>query len=314
MTIPQLQQLVNLSSMRIDKVLRYLAVENSAPVARVGSKWKRRRVAYHYDAHFIELVTGLRHTEWQDVLAYIETGECLAMLLAWHLAGSRCEPCGICANCIGGPVIEAGQARVMSAAGYLETLGIVFHSIGRAPGKAFPVDGLSGNIPIWLRAELGRILARWAEIGWGLMIRNDREAGERFRDELVEAAAALIAERWKPDPSPAWVTCMPSSHRRPGLVTDLAERLAAELGLPFLPVIARVRENEPQSRQHNTFHRCRNLDGVFEVHGEMPEGPVLLVDDVVRSRWSLTVGAAHLRRAGSGPVLPFALAVADTPV
>ncbi|NKE11044.1 phosphoribosyltransferase, partial [Kocuria subflava] len=36
--------------------------------------------------------------------------------------------------------------------------------------------------------------------------------------------------------------------------------------------------------------------------------PVLLVDDLVDSRWSLTVAARELRLAGSGPVLPFVLA------
>lgn len=38
------------------------------------------------------------------------------------------------------------------------------------------------------------------------------------------------------------------------------------------------------------------------------EGPVLLVDDVFGSRWTLTEVGRALRRAGSGPVLPFAFA------
>jgi ATP-dependent DNA helicase RecQ len=37
---------------------------------------------------------------------------------------------------------------------------------------------------------------------------------------------------------------------------------------------------------------------------------VLLVDDLVDSRWTLTVAGSLLRGAGSGPVLPFALAEA----
>ena len=39
-------------------------------------------------------------------------------------------------------------------------------------------------------------------------------------------------------------------------------------------------------------------------------GPVLLVDDLVDSRWTLTVAGSMLREHGAGPVLPFALAVA----
>ena len=42
------------------------------------------------------------------------------------------------------------------------------------------------------------------------------------------------------------------------------------------------------------------------LRGAVP-GPVLLVDDVVDSRWTLTVVTAALVDAGSGPVFPFAL-------
>ncbi len=314
LTIPKLQQHVNLSAARIDKTLRYLAVERPAVVTRVGSGWKRQPVAYYYDTHFTDMLTNLRLTEWRDVMAYTETTRCLATTLAGFLSGPESEPCGICANCIGGPVIKAGAAPVNSPSGFLAQADIELRCNGRVPGKALVIDALAGNLPARVRAELGRVLARWAEAGWGVMIKHDREAETAFRDELVAAAVALITGRWKPDPAPEWVTCIPSSHRRPGLVTDFAERLATELALPFHPVISRVRENEPQSRQYNAFHQCRNLDGAFAVQAEIPEGPVLLVDDVVRSRWSMTLGAVHLRRAGSGPVLPFALASIDTPV
>ena len=39
------------------------------------------------------------------------------------------------------------------------------------------------------------------------------------------------------------------------------------------------------------------------------DGPVLLVDDVANSRWTLTVAAAALRLAGASGVLPFVLAL-----
>ena len=39
----------------------------------------------------------------------------------------------------------------------------------------------------------------------------------------------------------------------------------------------------------------------------IPAGPVLLVDDMVDSRWTLTVSAWQLRKNGSGAVWPMAL-------
>ena len=39
------------------------------------------------------------------------------------------------------------------------------------------------------------------------------------------------------------------------------------------------------------------------------DGPVLLVDDLADSRWTVTVAGRELRRAGARSVLPFVLAL-----
>ncbi|HVE28857.1 MAG TPA: hypothetical protein VNC80_02190, partial [Mycobacteriales bacterium] len=50
--------------------------------------------------------------------------------------------------------------------------------------------------------------------------------------------------------------------------------------------------------------RVAGLLAGLAVTGEVPGGPVLLVDDVARSTWTLTACAALLHDAGCGPVLP----------
>jgi ATP-dependent DNA helicase RecQ len=106
---------------------------------------------------------------------------------------------------------------------------------------------------------------------------------------------------------PTWVTCVPSLGR-PHLVPNLTQRVACLLGLPFVAAVAKVQANEPQKLQQNRFRRCANLDGVFEINDDVRDGPVLLVDDIVDSTWTMTVVSALLRQAGAGPVLPIALA------
>ncbi len=125
------------------------------------------------------------------------------------------------------------------------------------------------------------------------------------------AVAEMIRERWQPEPAPAWVTCVPSRNH-PELVPDFARRLAVTLDLPFVDAVHKMRDNGPQKLQRNSYHQCRNLDGVFTVTAGIPDGPVLLVDDMVDSAWTMTVIAALLRRAGSGPVWPVALASTST--
>lgn len=61
----------------------------------------------------------------------------------------------------------------------------------------------------------------------------------------------------------------------------------------------------------NSAQRARNVDGALRlVEEDLQATPVLLVDDLVDSRWTLTVAAWLLRSHGSGEILPFALAQA----
>ncbi len=80
------------------------------------------------------------------------------------------------------------------------------------------------------------------------------------------------------------------------------------MNLPVHPVISKIRETEPQKNQENSFHQFSNIEGAFEIVGPMPEGNLLLVDDIVDSRWTLTVVGSLLRANGSGRVVPFTLA------
>ena len=91
---------------------------------------------------------------------------------------------------------------------------------------------------------------------------------------------------------------------------DYAKRLAKRLHLPFVPCVAKLKHNQPQKLMNNSYQQAGNLGGVFEVD-PWPgiDGPVLLVDDIVDSRWTFTVIAALLRKKGSGPVHPLALAM-----
>ena len=57
----------------------------------------------------------------------------------------------------------------------------------------------------------------------------------------------------------------------------------------------------------NSTQQARNVDGVFEViAGTVFSDPLLLVDDMVDSGWTLTVAIYQLRKAGSGSAYPLA--------
>lgn len=177
------------------------------------------------------------------------------------------------------------------------------------PAGGMPRYGVSGRIDEALRAEPGRALCVWSDAGWGAAVREGKYSDGRFSDDLVTACEKLVA-RWSPDPGPEWVTCVPS-RRHPDLVPDFAERLAQALGLPFDPILVRTEDRPEQKTMENSTQQARNVDGALAVADPGPQdGSVLLVDDMVDSRWTLTVAAWLLRSHGSGEVWPLALAQA----
>jgi ATP-dependent DNA helicase RecQ len=112
---------------------------------------------------------------------------------------------------------------------------------------------------------------------------------------------------WAPEPMPTWIAFVPSL-RHPQLVADLAHRIGAALGLPVHEVVTKVRNTPQQKGMQNSAHQHANVDGAFAVSGVTPAEPVLLVDDLVDSRWTFTEIARVLRLAGAGQVFPLALA------
>jgi ATP-dependent DNA helicase RecQ len=117
----------------------------------------------------------------------------------------------------------------------------------------------------------------------------------------------MIDSELRPDPRPTWVTSVPS-RRNPRLVADFAQRLADRLGLPYRSALVKTRDAPPQKEMENSVQQAGNAIGAFAAAAtEVLDGPVFLVDDIVDSRWSLTVCGVELAEAGSGPVYPIAL-------
>ena len=215
------------------------------------------------------------------------------------------QPCGRCDVCTGTSLaVDLPPAAVEDAIRHLRSTDLVIESPQAAarpvadPGRASDRDG-AGAVGVG-RRRVGRAGARGP---------GRPEAGGRFDDRLVAAAAELVAKRWQPDPFPTWVAAVPSL-RHPDLVPDFARRLATALGLPCEDVLVRVRDTESQQSLHNSAQQYGNVRGTFEVPATavVPAGPVLLVDDLVDSRWTITAIGWKLLAAGSGPVLPLALA------
>lgn len=118
-----------------------------------------------------------------------------------------------------------------------------------------------------------------------------------------------MVREWSPQPAPTWVTCVPSLWHL-SLVQNFTQRLAAALGLRFHASLIKTDNRPEQKTMANSVQQVRNIDGSLEFSGGtgMPRGPLLLVDDMVDSKWTTTVASWLLLKNGSGAVYPLALA------
>ncbi|MBP8182846.1 MAG: RecQ family ATP-dependent DNA helicase [Rhodoferax sp.] len=312
--IREIEHAVNLRQSQIEKVLKLLVVEPQSPVLRLNSTWFRTNNPYKLDRARVEHLTRQREAEWDEMKAYLENKGCLMQFLAEALDDSTGSACGRCAVCLGHPVVST----LIEPALQIAAQRFVKHSeMPLELKKQWDISALvqyqaeygwdKQNIPRNLRGEEGQILSRWGEPVWGELVAAGKAQGH-FSDELVDAALDLIRNRWMQGNPVSWVTCIPST-RHPNLVPEFAQRLALALGVPFIPVIQKARATEPQKNMENRYHQCHNLDGAFTISPEpRARGPVLLVDDVVDSAWTLTLAAALLLQTGTSTVFPFALA------
>ncbi|OJA06612.1 RecQ family ATP-dependent DNA helicase [Halomonas sp. QHL1] len=308
LSIRTIEEQTNLRHGQIEKVLKLLSVENPAPVVKMGNQWRRTAVPFAMDQARVDHLTHQREQEWAEVQAYLNETGCKMAFLRRALDDNDTTPCGKCESCLEQPVINQtiDPALTHQAATFLKNAEMVISPKAQVAANAFLEYGFKGNLPQELRTQEGRVLSRWGDAGWGRMVADQKHAG-RFSDDLADALAEMILQRWQPNPAPEWVCCVPSSNH-PELVPDFARRLATKMNLPFIDAVAKIKENQPQKGQQNRFHQCRNLDGAFSITEGIPEKPVLLVDDIVDSGWTLTVIAALLQQSGSGFVYPVALA------
>ncbi|MDE0081462.1 MAG: RecQ family ATP-dependent DNA helicase [Gammaproteobacteria bacterium] len=300
----QLLRQVNLPSGRIERTTKLLSLESPAPIVKDGARWQLTPAKLK-DSFWqrVERLAEVRMREQRQMQDYVrlEHGrmEFLIRALDGNLEGMeapRLPPLPA----------EVRPQTERDALAFLRRLDLPIPPRSKWPAGGLSRDAVEGRIPEEHRAETGRALCLWGDGGWGEMVKHGKQEDGRFAAELVDAGASLV-RRWGPNPRPEWVTCIPS-RRNPRLVPEYAERLARALGLPFRPVLVKTEDRLPQKEMENAVHKARNVDGSLAVSApRAPTTPVLLVDDIVGSRWTLTVGAWLLRKNGSGRVWPLAL-------
>ena len=314
MSTAALETYVDLSRTRLETMLKVLDVDGA--VQRVRGGWTATGQEWAYDQERYDRVAAARRDEQAAMLAYIATGGCRMRFLREQLddpAGA--EDCGRCDNCAGFQLpVEISGAAVEQAGERLQRPGVTI-----AARKMWPTAlanlGIDLKGKITEGAEDGRAVGRLTDLGHGQMLR------ELFRPDsadgpvpkpLVDAVLEVLGD-WHPAwPARPTGVAYVESARRPQLTRDLAEGLARYLKLPLVARWQIVDPDvQPGQGAANSAQRVAAVGRRFDLAVDQPldGGPVLLVDDLVSTGWTLTLAARALRAAGASAVLPLTLGV-----
>lgn len=294
----ELQETLNLTVGRIDNTLQLLSIESPSPIAKNGSKWQL--TSSDLSEEFwdrAERLTSLRRDEQRQMQDYLNLDSGHMEFLIKTLDG---DSSGLEVDYRTGLPTYVNPVLVQDAIAFLGR-----ESIPLNPRKRWRWPE-ARNISPELRAEEGRVLSFLGDAGWGSIVQDERYKYGSFSDDLVDACVKLYSE-WAPLPKPEWVTAIPSN-RNPDLMPSFAERLARKLDLPYVDVLSIINDSPRQNMMQNSVQQARNVQNKFTVLVPIPKAPVLLVDDLVRSRWTMTVIASLLRSNGAVRVFPLALA------
>ena len=334
LSTPALEARVDVRRSALELLLKVLAVDGA--VQNVKGGWVSTGAPWHYDAERYQTVARARREEQQAMLAYEAlTGgpeQCRMVFLAEQLDDTTAVPCGRCDVCAG-PWYPAPDAPASAAAGQggddarvaalLERVGVPVEPRASWPSgldRLLGAGAPKGRIPEGERAAEGRVIARMSDLGWAVplreLLRSDEDGNpvDAVVPERIGARIVEVLKDWDWDQRPAAVVAIPST-TRPQLVGSLAAGIASIGRLEDLGALDLAPGAGPLRGGGNSAFRVADLWERFTVGAELQArleqldgAPILLVDDVIDTRWTMAVVARLLRRAGAGPVLPLALA------
>jgi ATP-dependent DNA helicase RecQ len=297
----ELLSVVNIGRGRLEAMLKILDVEGA--LRREGSRWLLMQDSeWRYDGERYARITALRRDEQRAMERFGADGRCLMRVLQEELDDPQPRDCGRCSVCTAPRfATEPDPALVELAGRHLRSKPIELEVKKMAPNAA----GAMRKIPENVRVQPGWALARFGDGGWWPAVERGLR-GEEFEDDVVAALADAVRAA---ETRVGWVTWVPSA-RRGDRLPRLAARLAADLRVPELGLLARTGPRPPQSEMANAVQQAANVRGAFRVTATPPPGTGVLLDDRRGSGWTLAMVGGQLCMAGAERVVPVVLATA----
>ncbi|TFD24156.1 RecQ family ATP-dependent DNA helicase [Cryobacterium sp. TMS1-13-1] len=317
LSTPALEARVDLRRTPLELLLKVLDVDGA--VHRVKGGWQSTGQPWVYDSERYERIAAARLGEQRAMLEFESTTGCRMEFLQRALDDDTAVPCGRCDNCQGSwyPV-DLAEGAATTAAQALDRVGVAIDVRAQWPtGMSSLGVAATGKIPLTERADPGRALARLTDLGWGGPLRDlfATGAADAAAPPAMLAACVRVLAEWGWADRPAAIVSMPS--RQHPLLIDSVARSLSEVGqLPWLGALNWANGGPTGEPGGNSAYRLSSVWDRFAVGPNLAEAlapfagrPILLIDDLADSRWTVTVAARVLRQHGASAVLPFTLAL-----
>lgn len=291
---------LNMPKGRIENALKFLA--NEELIFKSKSKYDLSAKAFHYNGKHYAEITKQREAEFAQMMELLHTDQCYNRFVINALDDKTEENCGLCANCLGYEEFPSAVSNgaMKAAAKYLEKQ---FYEI--TPRLQWASTSFTKMIKIEKPNERGICLSRYGHPIYGELVKKGKYEDGCFCDRLVERSVQILSP-FIAEHGITALTYVPS--QRSGIVQNFAERLAEKLKLPCLILLKKTAAKRQKDMENNSF-QCENAQNSFAIaDGAASPENILLVDDMVDSRWTLTVCGNLLTKAGAEHVYPYALA------
>ncbi|MDJ0339157.1 DEAD/DEAH box helicase [Cryobacterium sp. PH31-O1] len=317
LSTPALEARVDLKRTPLELLLKVLDVDGA--VHRVKGGWQSTGQPWVYDAERYDRIKEARLGEQRAMLEFQSTTDCRMEFLQRALDDDTAEACGRCDNCQGfWYPVDVAEDAATTAAQSLDRVGVAIGVRAQWPtGMSSLGVAASGKIPLTERAEPGRALARLTDLGWGGPLREMFAIGaaDTAAPPAMLAACVRVLAEWGWTERPAAIISMPS-RRHPLLIDSVTQSLSSVGRLPLLGTLDWSNGGPTGEPGGNSAYRLSSVWERFAVGPELAAAlapfagrPILLIDDLADSRWTVTVASRLLRQHGAGAVLPFALAL-----
>ena len=298
------QMYTDMKYANIEKSLKYLEVNGDIYID--NSKYYKTPRIWKPDLERSLAVTKTRKKELENIIAFSKSSQCYMEFIAKELDDHSAHACGKCSNCLGRSLYECTitPEDISEAQRFIKSDFNVIEPRKQWPNASCSEDGKL-RIASEYRLEQGIVLSNYGDAGWGREVSIDKYKKGTFRDEIVTASYKLLKDFVREN-NITVLTYVPSL-RRPILVRNFAERLANKLGLEFFTALEKTENVVCQKSMNNSFRQWKNANDSFAVV-DIRACNILLVDDMVDSRWTFTCCGYKLLKAGCGKIYPFALA------